>query len=171
MLVFGHVGRFNKQKNHAFLIEVFRLVAEKNDRARLLLAGGGPMIDEIKALVRSCGLAGKVIFTGNTDRVSEYLCAMDVFVLPSLYDGFPLTILEAQASGLFCVASDEVAPETKITEDLIFLPLDAEPAFWAAQLLAVSPKPDTERINAWQTVRDAGHDLHDMGPNAERLYI
>ena len=170
MLVFGHAGRFREQKNHPFLIEVFRLLVEKNDPARPLLAGDGPRIEEIKDLVRSYGLTEKVIFTGNTNRISEYLCAMDVFLLPSLYEGLGIVNLEAQAAGLSCVVSDRVAPEAKIAEDLSFLPLEAGPVFWAERLLTVSPKPDAERMNAWQKVRDAGYDLRDMGRYAEQLY-
>lgn len=170
MLVFGHVGRFKEAKNHPFLIETFRVIAEKNNRARLLLLGSGKRIEEIKNLVRSYGLSDKVIFTDSTDRVSEYLCAADVFVLPSFYEGFPIANLEAQSSGLPCFVSDKIPPEAKIAEDLTFLPLEAEPAFWAEQLLAVRPNPDAERINAWQKVRNAGYDLCDMGRYAERLY-
>lgn len=170
MLVFGHVGRFKAAKNHPFLVEVFRLIAEKNDRVRLLLAGGGKRIEEIENLVQSYGISDKVIFTDSTDRVSEYLCAIDVFVLPSFYEGFPIANLEAQASGLPCIVSDKVPTEVKIVEDLTFLPLEAGSAFWAERLLAIKPRPDAERINAWQKVRDAGYDLRDMGRYAGQLY-
>ncbi len=170
MLVFAHVGRFKAVKNHPFLIETFRLIAEKNDQARLLLLGGGKRIEEIKDLVRSYGLSDKVIFTGSTAQVSEYLCAADVFVLPSSYEGFGIVNLEAQASGLPCIVSDKVPPDAKIADDFKFLSLEAGPAFWAEQLLAVSTKPDAERINAWQKVRDGGFDIKDLGQHVTMLY-
>lgn len=128
------------------------------------------MEKEIRQQTVQYGLEQKVIFTGYTDRVSEYLCAMDVFLLPSLYEGFGNVNLEAQASGLPCIVSDRVPAEAKVAADFTFLPLEAGPAFWAERLLAVKPKPDTARINAWQKVRDAGYDLKDMGRYAEQLY-
>ncbi len=115
-LVIGHVGIFNKVKNYQFLLEVFREVACRNSRARLLLVGGGWLEKEIRMQVKQYGLEQKVIFTGYTGRVSEYLCAMDMFVLPSLYEGMPLSAIEAQTSGLPCVISDWVPPEVVLTE-------------------------------------------------------
>lgn len=123
-LVIGHVGVFNKAKNHQFLLEVFREVACRNSRARLLLVGGGRLEKEIRMQVKQYGLEQKVIFTEYTDRVSEYLCAMDMFVLPSLYEGMPLSAIEAQTSGLPCVVSDRVPPEVILTENISTLPLD-----------------------------------------------
>lgn len=170
-LVLGHVGVFNRQKNHRFLLEVFREVAGRNSSARLLLVGSGSKEKEIRRQTEQYGLEQKVIFTGYTDRVSEYLCAMDVFILPSLYEGFGIVNLEAQASGLPCVVSDTIPPEAKVAEDFTFLPLKAGPAFWAEHLLTVTPPHgDTERLNAWQAVRDAGYDLRDMGRYAKELY-
>lgn len=168
--VLGHVGVINKQKNHRFLLDVFREIAGRNSCARLLLVGDGILEKEIRQQVKQYGLEQKVIFTGRTDRVSEYLCAMDVFVLPSVYEGMPATVVEAQASGLPCVVSDQVTPEVKLTENVSFLPLAGGAELWAEKLLAVTPRSDAERADSWTAVRDAGYDLRDMGGYVEQLY-
>lgn len=169
-LVIGHVGVFNTVKNHQFLLEVFREVACRNSRARLLLVGAGRLKNEMCMKVKQYGLEQKVIFTGHTDRVSEYLCAMDIFVLPSLYEGMPLSAIEAQASGLPCVVSDQVPPEVELTENVAFLPLGGGGMFWADKLLAVKPRSDADRADSWKAVRDAGYDLRDTGRYVEQLY-
>lgn len=162
-LVIGHVGVFNKVKNHRFLLEVFREVASRNSRARLLLVGSGRLEKEIRLQIKQYGLEQKVIFAGYTDRVSEYLCAMDIFVLPSLYEGMPLSAIEAQTSGLPCVVSGRVPPEIMLTENISILPLDGGVALWADKLLAVEPMSNAERAKAWMTVRDAGYDVKALG--------
>ena len=168
--VIGHVGVFNKQKNHHFLLEVFREVARRNSRARLLLVGGGRLEKEIRLQVEQYGLEQKVIFTGYTDRVSEYLCAMDVFLLPSLYEGFGIVSLEAQASGLPCIVSDTTPIEAKAAENFTFLPLNGGVTLWADKLLSVEPVSDAERAKAWMTVRDAGYDVKDLRQYIPMLY-
>ena len=169
-LVIGHVGAFNKQKNHRFLLEVFLEVVCRNSHARLLLVGSGRLEEEIHLLIKQYSLEQKVIFTGCTDKVSEYLCAMDVFVLPSLYEGMPLSAIEAQTSGLPCVVSDRVPPEVLLTENISILPLDGGVALWADKLLAIEPMSDAKRANAWMTIRDAGYDMKDLGQYIPMLY-
>ena len=169
-LVLGHVGVINRVKNHHFLLDVFREIAGRNSRARLLLVGSGILEKEIRQQVKQYGLEQKVIFTGHTDRVSEYLCAMDVFVLPSLYEGLSNATIEAQTSGLPCVVSDQVPPEVKVTENVSFLPLDGGAELWAEKLLAVKPRRDAERADSWKAIRDAGYDLQDMGERVRMLY-
>lgn len=169
-LVIGHVGVLNKQKNHQFLLEVFREVASKDSRAKLLLVGNGQLEKRIRLQVKQYCLEQKVIFAGYTDHASEYLCAMDVFAFPSLYEGMARAPIEAQISGLPCVVSDRVPPEVKLTEDVYFLPLDGGAEAWAEKLLSVTPRSDAERADSWKAVRDAGYDLRDMGRYVEQLY-
>lgn len=169
-LVLGHVGVINPQKNHAFLIETFREVTLENDSARLLLIGNGILEAEIRQKVAACHLEDRVIFTGITDAVSEYLCAMDLFVFPSLYEGFGNVAIEAQASGLPCLVSTGVPPEVKIRDDLQFMPLELDPRAWAEKLLKIHPNSDTERASAWETVRAAGFDLDQLPACVERIY-
>lgn len=134
--VMGHMGRFMAQKNHSFLIDIFSEVSKKEADSVLLLAGQGPLVEEIKEKVQSLGLSEKVKFLGQRKDASELYQAMDVFVLPSLYEGLPVVLVEAQGAGLKCFTSDKVSYESKISEDLKFLPLENS-ALWVEEILKV----------------------------------
>lgn len=121
--VIGHIGRFVPQKNHRFLIQFFHKVAADIPTARLLLIGDGPLRNEIQDMVHSLGLEQHVIFLGQRNDIPELLQAMDLFVLPSIYEGLPVSCLEAQASGLPCFAADSVSRETAYENNFRFLPL------------------------------------------------
>ena len=122
--VIGHIGRFSTQKNHKFLIDFFFELTKTNKNALLLLIGSGDLYDSIKQKVREKGIEDKVRFTGIVDNAHEYLSAMDVFVLPSLFEGLPMTGVEAQINGLPCIFSDAVTRETQISDNTKFLPID-----------------------------------------------
>lgn len=128
----GHIGRFFPQKNHSFLIDVFAEYCKVNPNAKLLLIGDGPLQDEIKQKVIGLGLDGQVIFAGVKKDTAPYYNAMDVFCLPSLWEGFPVTLVEAQVNGLKCLVSDTVADETKIYNETLFIKNDIE--IWKNQL-------------------------------------
>ena len=134
-LVLGHVGRFATVKNHDFLVDVFANVHAQNPDSVLLLVGQGPLEDEIKKKVARLGLADAVIFAGQRDDVDEYYRAMDVFLLPSLYEGLGMVLIEAQASGCRALASENVPAVAKATELLEFVPLANGAAAWAAAVL------------------------------------
>lgn len=159
-LVVGHVGRFEAQKNHPFLLRTFRALCEKEPSARLMLFGRGEMEPEMRALARELGIESKVLFMGSSDRIQDYLCAMDVFALPSLFEGLGIVNIEAQASGLPCVVSDAVPREARVTEFLRFVPLNRSPEQWADELLsAAEAARSLPREEAWKRVVDAGFDL------------
>jgi len=122
--IIGHIGRFSAQKNHKFLIDLFYELTKINKNVLLLLIGGGELHGDIKKTVREKGIEDKVIFTGVVDNAHEYLSAMDVFVLPSLFEGLPMTGVEAQINGVPCIFSDAVTKETKISDNTAFLPID-----------------------------------------------
>ena len=113
--VIGHIGRFNDQKNHSFLLDIFKEVAERNEDARLILIGEGELEEQIKSKIRKLHLEQKVQMLGVRRDVAQIMQAMDVFVLPSNYEGLPVVGIEAQASGNLCLLSDQVTPETVIT--------------------------------------------------------
>lgn len=116
-IVIGHVGRFVQQKNHTFLVDVFKEYHKKNPDSKLLLVGSGPLEDEIKKKVEKLGLKNSVLFLGQRDDINKLYSAMDVFCLPSLYEGLPVVGVEAQAAGLPCVFSDKITNDTVITKD------------------------------------------------------
>lgn len=130
-LVIGHVGRFVEQKNHRFLIEIFNEVQKENKNSILLLAGQGPLLDEIKQKVQNLEINNKVKFLGQRKDIHELYQAFDVFCLPSLYEGLPVVGIEAQATGLLCVLSNDMTKETKVLESTQFLSIEKNAKEWA----------------------------------------
>ena len=145
-LVIGHVGRFNPQKNHPFLMDIFAALLKKESSAVLLLVGGGEGMSKMQEKVQELGIAEHVRFLGVRSDVADLMQAMDMFVLPSLYEGLPVTMVEAQAAGLPCIISDKVPPECILTEGLVdVMPLSASPGAWAEKILAKRAIPRTDR--------------------------
>lgn len=134
-LVIGNVGRFVEQKNHRFLIDIFNEVHKQNEKSILLLVGQGPLMEEIKEKVKSLGIEDSVKFLGQRNDVSELYQAFDVFCLPSLYEGLPVVGVEAQATGLLCLFSDDMTKEIKVLESTSFLSLEQSAKEWAEILL------------------------------------
>ena len=146
-LLVGHIGRFATQKNHAFLLDVFQKISEKNENAVLMLVGKGELETEIKAKIQELGLESKVVFTGVRSDVPKLLSAMDVFVFPSFYEGMPNTVIEAQATGLPCVIADTITKEADITGLVQYLPLSASAEDWAKTALdsVATEREDTKQ--------------------------
>ena len=136
--VLGHVGRFSAQKNHDFLVEVFFEVAQKCPNAFLLMIGAGDTTNVEDKLIRNGFENRYLILSGRTD-VNEIMEAMDVFVFPSKYEGLPLALIEAQFSGLRCIASDKITKEAMCTENVIMLPI-GDSALWAEAVLDMEAK-------------------------------
>ena len=120
-VVIGHIGNFIEQKNHKFILEWYLELTKKNNNYLLLMIGDGILLEEMKEKANILGLADKVIFLGKTTEVSNYLQAMDIFVLPSLHEGLPVVLIEAQASGLPCIVSDKVSEEANITGSIKYV--------------------------------------------------
>ncbi len=136
-LVLGHVGRFCYPKNHEYLIDVFQAVLQMDSNACLLLIGSGENETMIRKKVDQLGLADKVLFLGNQADVGPFYQAMDVFVMPSRFEGVPLTGVEAQFAGLPCVFSDRVPQEVDFTGKCSFISLDLPVREWAAKIVRV----------------------------------
>ena len=137
-VLLGHVGRFMTQKNHKFLLQVFEEFLKIKEDSRLMLIGGGPLEEEIRSRVKELGLDGKVIFMGIRSDVPGLLSAMDALVFPSLYEGMPNTVIEAQATGLPCVIADTITREANITGLVQYLPL-GNAKQWADYLAKLPP--------------------------------
>jgi glycosyltransferase involved in cell wall biosynthesis len=139
-IVVGHVGNFHPPKNHAFLAAIAGCALGRQPGARVLCVGGGPLGDPTRALFQQAGV--QAIFTGPRTDVPRLLRAMDVFVFPSLYEGLPLAVVEAQAAGLPCVVSTEVTREVEAVPGLIrWLPLSAGAGIWADAVLEAGRRP------------------------------
>lgn len=122
-IVLGNIGRFFYQKNHRFLIEIFGKIQRKIPNVKLLLIGSGELEQEVKKQVNVLGIKDNVIFAGQRKDANELLSVMDVFLLPSLFEGLPLVLTEAQVAGLPCVVSSTVSQEAKLTEQMEFVDL------------------------------------------------
>ena len=166
--VIGHVGRFVPEKNHAFIINVFRTYLKINSNAVLLLVGAGPLKEQIAASVRD--IKDRVIFLGSRDDVYNWLLAMDVFLFPSLYEGLGIAVIEAQASGLPCVVSDKVPKAASCTDLVSFLPLSDDAGKWADALNNCAAR-QTHRRDYINEVKHAGYDVKQTAKELEEFYL
>ena len=128
-VVIGHVGRFVQQKNHAFLVDVFKEYHKKNPDSKLLLVGSGPLEDEIKKKVEKLDLKDSVLFLGQRDDINKLYSVMDIFCLPSLYEGLPVVGVESQAAGLPIIFSNGVSHEAIISKNAKIVPTQETGAY------------------------------------------
>ena len=135
--VIGHIGRFCYQKNQEFLIDILKKVKEKKENAVLMFIGEGSTMPDIKEKVNKAGLFDSVIFLGVRDDVNFLCQAMDVFVLPSRYEGLGMVAIEAQAVGIPTIVSTEIPEEAKVTNLIEFLDLNSGAEDWAEKLLSI----------------------------------
>ncbi len=166
--VVGHIGRFTYQKNHEFLLLSFACLRKKRPDAVLLLVGGGDLEPEVRRQAAVLGVEDALRFLGLRDDVQELMQAMDVFALPSRFEGLGLVLIEAQTAGLRAVASTAVPPEAKVTELLTYLPLESGPEIWADELLKAAD--GYERTNRRRQIMEAGYDLSGQAARIEQLY-
>ena len=159
VVLIGHVGGFRLQKNHIFLVRIFSKLIKENPNYRLMLVGYGETMDMVKEECHKLGIENNVIFTGARSDVASLMSAMDIFLFPSLYEGLGVVLIEAQASGLFCVASDCVPGDAKVTNNILWLPLKKEEQYWAERILEVPSINDSQRIEAANEVYSNGYDI------------
>ena len=168
-LVFGHIGRYVAQKNHTFLIDVFNELHKKNQNSVLLLAGQGPLMDEIKEKVNSLGLTNNVKFLGQRSDANELYQAFDIFLLPSLYEGLGMVAIEAQVAGCNCFASTEVPVIAKVTENLNFINLNKSAKEWADEIF--SKLNINQRKSYVKEAAKCGYDIKNEVKKLEARYM
>ena len=166
--VVGHVGRFNPQKNHEFLIDVFNEIQKIKEDSVLMLVGDGDLRQEIEQKVQDLGLSEKVIFTGIRSDVNDLMQGMDVFLFPSLYEGLGIVLIEAQASGLKCIISDTIPKDGIITDDVLSLSLNQSPVIWANEVLKYQ---GYKRIDNKELIEKADYDIKNNAKKLEQFYI
>jgi glycosyltransferase involved in cell wall biosynthesis len=159
--VVGMVGRFDRQKNHQFLLKVAAEMRRRDPRIRWLLVGGGPLLPLIEEEARRMGVQDCLRFCGVREDVRHLMFeVMDALILPSLHEGLPLALLEAQAAGLRALVSSRVTPEAAVVDGAVeLLPLEAGPAAWAGRVQACLELPKIPRASAWQQIAAAGFTL------------
>ena len=170
-IVLGHVGKIYKPKNHRFLIGVFEAFHSMAPDSALLIVGDGDMKGEIEQLVSDKGLKDSVVFAGMQSAVEEFLSAIDVFVFPSLWEGMPLSVIEAQASGVQCIVSDVIDQDVCITNYISSMPLEQDAQEWAKRIKQLD-KIDREKTSeeCIQTIKAANYDSFVNSAELEKIY-
>lgn len=166
--VVGNIGRFNIQKNHKYLIQIFNLLSQINEKAVLLLIGRGELEQEILNAVKYYDLEEKVIFTGVRQDINELLQAIDIFVFPSLYEGLPVTVIEAQAAGLPCLISDTITDEVCITPLVNRLSINDNAKVWAEKINLFKKY---KREDFSKDIEHKGYDISTSVSNLEEFYL
>lgn len=168
-IVIGHVGRFNFQKNHEFLINIFNEMHKLVSNSKLMLIGIGNLQNLIKEKVKELGLEDNVLFLGNRSDVNELMQAMDIFVFPSHYEGLPVTLIEAQASGLPIIKSNSISEQCVITPNVYSLSLSDNVQKWSQKILETYK--DYQRNDTSSYIKDAGFDIERNAKWLQNLYL
>ena len=161
-----HVGRLHPAKNHGFLLDCFARIVSDDPQAVLLIVGDGECKDEIKKKIDELGIGESVRMLGSRADVPELLLAADVFLFPSIWEGVPLTVVEAQAAGLPCIVSDRVTEDVCVSELVTRLPI-SDPTVWAKNANSITPY----RIDVRNMISDAGYDVKQNAVLLEKYYL
>ena len=169
-LVIGHVGRFHQQKNHKFLLDVFAKIREKRVNAKLLLIGTGPLEDEIKMKVNNLGLDNDVIFLGNRKDMCKIYQGMDIMIFPSIFEGFGIVTIEAQASGVPVLCSNNLPKEVEITPICKKLSLDESAEVWAEEALKLL-EMNYSKESMQAKIIESGFDVSTTAMDIQNYYL
>ena len=170
--VIGHVGSFSEQKNHTFLIDTFFELKKINPECMLVLLGDGHLETAIKQKADKMGIGDSVLFAGQSTEIEKWMQVIDILVLPSKYEGLPNVIIEGQIASLTCLVSDNVTREAKITNLVIFMPLEAGALAWAEKLNNIELIDRNESSqNITIQVAEAGYDIVKNAEWLKMLYF
>ncbi|MFL2128267.1 glycosyltransferase family 1 protein [Ruoffia sp. FAM 26255] len=168
-LVVGHVGRFVEAKNHDFIVDIFREVLKQKPKSKLILVGNGKLENKIKEKVKKYKIQDNVIFTGIRSDINNFLCAFDILLFPSLFEGLGVVLVEAQASGLNSLISDSIPPEVIILDNVNVMPLANTPEEWANELINFSNKTLKSDIN--EKLTKSGYNIETTVKQLENYYL
>lgn len=166
--IIGHIGRFSTQKNHTFLIDIFKQIYDREPKARLILFGVGELEENIKNKVHKLGLDESVCFYGTSKEINNWLQAMDLYLFPSLYEGLPVSGIEAQASGVPILAANTISPELEITDCINWMGLEKKPEEWANKAIELM-KRKSDR-NTEKSIQKAGYDIKITAEELKSIY-
>lgn len=167
--VIGNVARFYPVKNHSYIIDIFEDFTTKHPNSRLVLVGEGPLLDDIKKKVEEKNISGKVSFLGLRSDINELMMAMDVLLMPSLHEGLPVTMVEAQAACLPCVISDYVSKDATIIDELVkSCSLGDSIETW---INAIESYYTHNRYDCAREIIEKGFDASDIAQKMEKLYF
>ncbi len=167
-LVFGHIGRFCPQKNQGFLIDIFKEIVKQHENSVLVMAGSGKDMEYIRARIMAANLTDKVILTGHREDSDCLYSAFDCFLLPSNYEGLGMVAVEAQCSGLYCILSDKVPQEAKVTPSAQYLSLKTSPDDWACAAICCAK---LRNENGAEQVAASGYDIAAEAEKLKEYYL
>lgn len=166
--VIGHVGRFTYAKNHLGLVDIFWELSKKDNNAVLLLVGDGPQRELVHKKLEEYHLENKVIFLGVRTDIPQLLQAMDILVFPSVYEGLPVTLVEAQTAGLKCIVSDIITRQVLLSDLIEFVDLKKGPNYWAEK---ICKSDNYHRNNMYETIRASGFDIQNETQLLQQFYF
>lgn len=166
--VIGHIGRFDYQKNHSFILDVFKRISQLNSNALLILVGDGHLRSDIEMKIEELNIKDKVILLGNRSDVYDIINAFDVFILPSLFEGLGIVLIEAQANGLYCVASSQVPSEVNILGRVKFVDLSSDSDMWSKAIL--NHETSSERAVDPISLEASGYSINAAVEVLENIY-
>ena len=169
--VAGSIGRFCRQKNQRFLLEIYAEILKLWPDSKFLLIGQGELDEELMKAADGRGVRENLIHISSTDKVRDYLCMMDVFVLPSMFEGFPVVGVEAQCCGLPCIFSGSITRQAALTDRAYFLGLERPASEWAKLALEAAGKDFKGREGYKERVREAGYDIRDTAGWIQEFYL
>lgn len=169
-IIIGNVGRLSKEKNQIFLIEIMKSLVETMDKYKLLLVGDGDEREKLQKLIQIYHLEEKVNLVGGTSQAELFYQVMDVFALPSLFEGLGIVLLEAQCSGLPCIVSEAVSAEGLLQENVCKIPLNSMEQ-WRTKIREMTSNEQREnRISGRQTLIEHGYDILQSTLKMENYY-
>jgi len=168
-LLIGHVGTFSAPKNHKFLIETFDEVLKINPNSKLICCGAGSLLPKIKEIAADKDILDRIIFPGVVKNANEFMMAMDVFVFPSIFEGFPISILEAQASGLPVYMSDVITHDVDLTDLVNRYSLQQPSSEWAGKIANIMPAVDRGTYN--EIISETKYNIQNAIKWQEECYV
>ena len=174
-IIIANIANFVDTKNHEFLIEVFHNLTKSKKSLRLMLVGGGPLLDRAKSQVQSLGISDQVLFAGSVSNIPELLSAIDLIVMPSKFEGLPLTLVEEQANGLRAIVSDRVTKDADMTGHLTFIPLERGVEYWAEEILSqlnnYKERCESDSSDSINLIKKSGFDIQDSANDLKTFFV
>ena len=169
--MFLHVGRLSHQKNHDYLFKWFKEILKLDSNSILFLVGDGELKEELERQVKNMGLLSKIKFLGIRNDVKNLMFMSDTFLFPSYYEGLGIVLIEAQATGLQCIASDRIEPEAQITNQIRTIDINKSPADYARLALeSIKKSRNADRKESYLKVKNAGYDISNTVEMLEEIY-
>lgn len=167
-VVFCHVGRFLEVKNHEFIFKVFSEYRKTNQNADLILVGVGPLMEKYQNMANNLNIADRVHFLGVRTDIPDIISAADIFIFPSIYEGLPLSLVEAQANGICCLASDAITKKSKVSDNIKYLSIKGTPKAWCDEIALINFE---NRKNAYISVEKCDFNIKQIAKSIQNYYL